>query len=163
MSVRKHFGNDQLRCEIRLNAPVSNSACGSKTSFGTKLIATLKLISRVASASTPSNRRMQRTRSRAFADRSAKCFVSTSPCSTRTCDLAARRALSSARFIWSGRALPDPGDCAASLILESGDWPPAGLANRHRLRLGAGQLSRGLAGVCHECRRLMIGAAHSLN
>jgi hypothetical protein len=34
---------------------------------------------------------------------------------------------------------------------------------RHRLRLGAGQLARGRAGVCHECRRLMIGAAHSLN
>lgn len=34
---------------------------------------------------------------------------------------------------------------------------------RHRLRLGAGQLARGRAGVCQECRRLMIGAAHSLN
>lgn len=34
---------------------------------------------------------------------------------------------------------------------------------RHRLRLGAGQLARGRAGVCHECRRLMIGATHSLN
>lgn len=29
---------------------------------------------------------------------------------------------------------------------------------RYRLRLGAGQLARGRAGVCHECRRLMIGA-----
>lgn len=34
---------------------------------------------------------------------------------------------------------------------------------RYRLRLGAGQLARGRAGVCHECRRLMIGAASSLN
>lgn len=34
---------------------------------------------------------------------------------------------------------------------------------RYRLRLGAGQLARGRAGVCHECRRLMIGAAHRLN
>ncbi len=34
---------------------------------------------------------------------------------------------------------------------------------RYRLRLGAGQLARGRAGVCHECRRLMIGAAPSLN
>lgn len=34
---------------------------------------------------------------------------------------------------------------------------------RYRLRLGAGQLARGRANVCHECRRLMIGAAHSLN
>lgn len=34
---------------------------------------------------------------------------------------------------------------------------------RYRLRLGAGQLARGRAGVCHECRRLMIGAAASLN
>jgi len=34
---------------------------------------------------------------------------------------------------------------------------------RYRLRLGAGQLARGRAGVCHECRRLMIGAAHGLN
>jgi hypothetical protein len=34
---------------------------------------------------------------------------------------------------------------------------------RYRLRLGAGQLARGRAGVCHECRRLMIGAAPSQN
>lgn len=34
---------------------------------------------------------------------------------------------------------------------------------RYRLRLGAGQLARGRAGVCRECRRLMIGAAASLN
>jgi hypothetical protein len=34
---------------------------------------------------------------------------------------------------------------------------------RYRLRLGAGQLARGRAGVCHECRRLMIGAAPGLN
>lgn len=34
---------------------------------------------------------------------------------------------------------------------------------RYRLRLGAGQLARGRAGVCHECRRLMIGAAANLN
>ncbi len=34
---------------------------------------------------------------------------------------------------------------------------------RHRLRLGAGQLARGRVGVCHECRRLMIGAQPSLN
>lgn len=30
---------------------------------------------------------------------------------------------------------------------------------RYRLRLGAGQLARGRVGVCHECRRLMIGSA----
>lgn len=41
-----------------------------------------------------------------------------------------------------------------------GDVPPQ---YRYRLRLGAGQLARGRAGVCHECRRLMIGAAASLN
>lgn len=34
---------------------------------------------------------------------------------------------------------------------------------RYRLRLGAGQLARGRADVCHECRRLVIGAAPSLN
>jgi hypothetical protein len=34
---------------------------------------------------------------------------------------------------------------------------------RYRLRLGAGQLARGRVGVCHECRRLMIGAQPSLN
>lgn len=34
---------------------------------------------------------------------------------------------------------------------------------RYRLRLGAGQLARGRVGVCNECRRLMIGAATSLN
>lgn len=34
---------------------------------------------------------------------------------------------------------------------------------RYRLRLGAGQLARGRVGVCHECRRLMIGAEPSLN
>lgn len=34
---------------------------------------------------------------------------------------------------------------------------------RYRLRLGAGQLARGRAGVCQECRRLVIGAAPSLN
>ena len=34
---------------------------------------------------------------------------------------------------------------------------------RYRLRLGAGQLSRGRAGVCHECRRLMMGAEPSAN
>lgn len=34
---------------------------------------------------------------------------------------------------------------------------------RYRLRLGAGQLARGRAGVCHECRRLIIGAAPSHN
>ena len=34
---------------------------------------------------------------------------------------------------------------------------------RHRLRLGAGQLARGRAGVCHECRRLMIGGEVSRN
>jgi hypothetical protein len=34
---------------------------------------------------------------------------------------------------------------------------------RYRLRLGAGQLARGRVGVCNECRRLMIGAAPSLN
>lgn len=34
---------------------------------------------------------------------------------------------------------------------------------RYRLRLGAGQLARGRAGVCHECRRLMIAAEVSLN
>lgn len=41
-----------------------------------------------------------------------------------------------------------------------GNVPPQ---YRYRLRLGAGQLARGRAGVCHECRRLMIGAAASLN
>jgi hypothetical protein len=34
---------------------------------------------------------------------------------------------------------------------------------RYRLRLGAGQLARGRAGVCHECRRLMMGAPPSAN
>lgn len=34
---------------------------------------------------------------------------------------------------------------------------------RHRLRLGAGQLARGRVGVCHECRRLMIGGEASRN
>jgi len=34
---------------------------------------------------------------------------------------------------------------------------------RYRLRLGAGQLARGRVGVCHECRRLMIGAEASRN
>jgi len=34
---------------------------------------------------------------------------------------------------------------------------------RYRLRLGAGQLARGRVGVCHECRRLMIGAQPSQN
>lgn len=34
---------------------------------------------------------------------------------------------------------------------------------RYRLRLGAGQLARGRAGVCHQCRRLIIGGAASLN
>lgn len=34
---------------------------------------------------------------------------------------------------------------------------------RYRLRLGAGQLARGRAGVCRECRRLMIGMASSEN
>ena len=41
-----------------------------------------------------------------------------------------------------------------------GNVPPQ---YRYRLRLGAGQLARGRAGVCQECRRLMIGAAASLN
>lgn len=41
-----------------------------------------------------------------------------------------------------------------------GNVPPQ---YRFRLRLGAGQLARGRAGVCHECRRLMIGGAASLN
>jgi len=34
---------------------------------------------------------------------------------------------------------------------------------RYRLRLGAGQLARGRVGVCHECRRLMIGGEASRN
>jgi hypothetical protein len=34
---------------------------------------------------------------------------------------------------------------------------------RYRLRLGAGQLARGRVGVCHECRRLMMGAEPSQN
>lgn len=34
---------------------------------------------------------------------------------------------------------------------------------RHRLRLGAGQLARGRIGVCHACRRLMIGDEASRN
>jgi hypothetical protein len=34
---------------------------------------------------------------------------------------------------------------------------------RHRLRLGAGQSARGRVGVCHECRRLMIGGETSRN
>ena len=34
---------------------------------------------------------------------------------------------------------------------------------RYRLRLGAGQLARGRVGVCHECRRLMIGDEASRN
>ncbi len=34
---------------------------------------------------------------------------------------------------------------------------------RYRLRLGAGQLARGRVGVCHACRRLMIGGEASRN
>jgi hypothetical protein len=34
---------------------------------------------------------------------------------------------------------------------------------RYRLRLGAGQLARGRVGVCHECRRLMMGVQPSAN